>query len=245
MTDTISTQDFQLLSAYLDGELDGVQKSSLETRLAKETRLAETLSALQAQQVGLHRALAGTAEADSIPARVRALLEAENNVVAFTPRRGTGWHNRTLPRLAVAASLVAAIGLLALPRWQNTQDFQTRFSSAMDSLPSRASGWYSLDDGSRLRPLLSFPHQNGQWCREYLLADEQQYRHGVACRDTNTQHWQAAFSVAYQPTDESSAYRPASAHDQDKIAKWIDTNAADIALGAAAETTLIENQWRQ
>lgn len=245
MNSTISTEDFQLLSAYLDGELDAAEQQRLEARFASEPALARTLSELHEQQARLCDTVAGAASADRVPAHIRALLEPRGKVVPMTPRRGGYWRSRGLPRLAVAASLVAAIGLLALPRWQQAPDSAALLTAALDNLPSQASGWHPLDDGRRIRPVLSFPHQNGQWCREYLLADDQEYRRGIACRERDTRQWQTAISVAYQPADESHAYRPASARDQDDVAQWMADHAADIALGARAEAALIGRHWQE
>lgn len=240
MRDTISTGDFQLLSTYVDGELHGLPKQQLEARLATEPALVETLAALREQQMQMRAPLEQAG--DAVPAHVRALLEPETNVISLSSRRGG--RGRALPRLAVAASLVAAIGLVALPRWQANPDSAQMLSLALESLPSRASGWHVLDDGQRIRPMLSFPHQNGQWCREYLLESAEHRSHGVACRDAQTQQWQTTFDVAWEPADESSAYRPASAHDQGDVAAWVDAHAADIPLGASEEAALIAGQWQ-
>ncbi|GAB3321924.1 hypothetical protein [Haliea atlantica] len=242
MTETISTDDFQQLSAYVDGELHGVQRQQLEARLAAEPALAATLAALREQQAQLRAPFQGAGEA--VPAHVRALLEKGNNVVSLPTRRGGYWQGRPLHRLAVAASLLAAVGLLALPRWQAGSDSEALLSLALETLPSRATGWHELEDGQRIRPMLSFPHQNGQWCREYLLDAGDAHTHGIACREAGAHQWQTTFSVAWEPSDESNAYRPASAHDHRDVAAWIDAHAADIALGASQEAELIANQWQ-
>ena len=245
MNTGISTEDFEQLSAYLDGELPDAQREALEQRLANESALAATLQALRAQQDWLrtpvHQAAAAAPIAEHLLARLQPTATTAR-VVPLRPRRGGYWHTRTLPRYAVAASLVAAFGLLLLPRWQHDAE-QQQLAGALESLPSLASGWHTLEDGQRIRPLLSFPRENGQWCREYLLAEGGLTQHGVACRDSEAD-WQIQLAVSYQTADESTAYRPASAGDSANIANWIDAHASDIALGAREEAEQIARGWR-
>lgn len=248
MTASISSRDFEQLSAYLDGELDDSGRSELEKRLDREPALAETLLALRAQNEWLRGNLHTADPSDAVPPHIRALISGEqqnsSNVVHLAPRRGGYWRSRNLPRLAVAASLVAAVGLFALPRWQGGTEPANALSVALETLPSRASGWHTLEDGQRIRPLLSFPDRDGQWCREYLMADGEEYQHGVACRQADTRQWHSELSLAWQPSDESAAYRPAGAGDSRRVSDWIDAHAGDIPAGASQEAELIERRWQ-
>lgn len=243
MTQRVSTEDFEQLSAYLDGALDSHRQEVLEARLSREPELRTVLQDLQSLQQQLRAPLLKAADPEAVPGRIRGLLApAKDKVVPFPSRRGGYWRARGLPRFAVAASLVAALGLLLLPQWQDSTPAGSSFSTALETLPSGADGWQQLDDGSRIRPLLSFPHRDGGWCREYLLADGDQQQHGIACRQQGG--WETQVAVTRAAADESAAYRPASAGDSDPIAGWVDQNAADIALGAREEAEVIDNRWQ-
>lgn len=242
MTTRLSTEDFEHLSAYMDGALDGQRRETLEARLSREPELQAALREMQVLQEQLRAPFREAAAPDAVPGHIRALLAPSGaRVVPFPSRRGGYWHTRGLPRFAVAASLVAALGLLLLPRWQDSPPAGPSFSSILETQPSGTTGWQSLEDGRRLRPLLSFPHQDGGWCREYLLAEGDQQQRGVACREQGT--WETQVAVTQRAADESATYRPASASDADPIAEWVDQNAADIALGAGEEADVIGSRW--
>lgn len=230
----MNDHDFELLSQYIDGELDQLASRRLEQRLRAEPSLAATLAELQGQDHRLRSALSGT---EQVPARVSALLEQHSNVVAM-PRRTArpAWH------YAVAASLIAAVGLVLTPSWQQAPSGGQMLAEALETSPSMADGWLSLEDGRQVRPVLSFQDVDGQWCREYLVLTQDQGERGVACREGNT--WQTmVIAQAHIPGDNGD-YRPAGAGDSDKVAEFLAERARDIALSAAEEAQQIENHWK-
>jgi hypothetical protein len=110
--------------------------------------------------------------------------------------------------------------------------------AALDQLPS-GRGWSTLADGRELQPVLTFPHREGNWCREYLLRGDDNWR-AVACHDGSRWVTQAAGLESFM--DSGAAYRPAGAADAAPVAVFIDQNAADIALDAQAEAQLL-SRW--
>lgn len=226
-------QDLELLSQYLDGELDIFSSRKLEQRMTAEPELAETLSLLQQQHDSIKSTFAAEAHA---PARVKAMLEPAGNVVAM-PQRSS----RPAWQYAVAASLVAAAGLVLTPNWQESPTTEKTLATVLESSPSMASGWESLDDGLLVRPVLSFQHTEGHWCREFLLSGENLSSRGVACREQGA--WNTHVLADADIPGDADSYRPAGAGDAQAVTDYIADRAAGISLSAGEEAKLIDSNW--
>lgn len=260
MTSQPDHQDLELLSRYLDGELPAAQARGLETRLHAERNLQRTLIRLQELNQRLRDALSEQAQVpETISRRLRSGADLDkrrarasktSNVLPFPGSRAlqTARSNTRWPFAVVASLLLAAVALtLAV----NTGPFPT--SSSEPSLPGNdrivssalereSSGidWIALSDGRELRSVLTFPHVDGRWCREYLLRGDKDWR-AVACRDGERWVTQAAGLESY--LDHLGAYAPARAGDAEPVAVFISHHAADIALGPAEEKRLIQSGW--
>ncbi len=228
-------EDFQLLSQYLDGELDVFSTRRLEQRLAAEPALADTLAQMREQQARLQNAFEGQ---DTVPTRVVGLLKSHENVVSLPrpEKQRPAWH------YALAASLVAGIGLMVAPPWQAPQQQDAGLASVLESSPSMADGWASIADGRQVRPVLSFKGSDGNWCREYLISDTETASRGVACREAG--QWQVQVLAATEIPGGSSEFRPAGAGDSDAVASYLAAHAEGIALSADQEAELIEAGWQ-
>jgi len=235
----MTDRDYELLSQYLDGELDTGARTALEKRLADEPGLAELLARLHRLDAQVAASVCASAT-DSVPEHVAALLRDDGKVVPLRrPLRRTAWP------AALAASLVAAAALLLVPGEDGQQPLtgsDPLLAGALESEPSRAEGWVTLPDGRALQPVLTFPDRDGNWCREFLLRDGNQDWRGVACREAGSWETQVVARETFLAAEE--AYRPAGAGDNDKIAGFITRNAADIALGAREEQALIASDWQ-
>ncbi|QIB64585.1 anti-sigma factor family protein [Kineobactrum salinum] len=241
----MSNQDFELLSAYLDGELDAAAVRALEQRLPREPLLASKLLQLRELQASLQLAFGDSADGARVPVRIRELLQPQPERILPLPHRHKRWSTGLRSSVAIAASLILALGLVLAPQWQQQRHpaADTLLSAALETTPSRAAGWDQLADGRQLRGLLSFPSRDGSWCREYLLASDARTVHGVACRDGG--HWEPRVTVEEAAMDNGeSVYRTASANDSDPIADFIAAEASDVAAGAEKESGLIANHWQ-
>jgi len=143
--------------------------------------------------------------------------------------------------VALAASVVLAVAVgIVVDRDEPGSQLPGNdrlVDAALDRLPS-GRGWTTLADGRALQPVLTFPHRDGNWCREYLLRDDDNWR-AVACHDGSRWVTQAAGLESFM--DAGAAYRPAGAGDAAPVAVFINQNAADIALDAQAEAELLDN----
>lgn len=241
----MSNQDFELLSTYLDGELDAAAARALEQRLQHEPVLARKLQQLRELQASLQLAFGDSADGTRVPVRIRELLQPQPVRILPLPHRNNRWSTGARSSVAIAASLILALGLVLTPQWQQQRNptADPVLSAALESRASRAAGWDTLTDGRKLRALLSFPSRDGNWCREYLLASGARTLRGVACRDGGS--WEPQVTVEQTAmNDGEAAYRPASAADSDPIAEFIATKASDVAAGAEKESGLIANHWQ-
>ncbi|MCB1675509.1 MAG: hypothetical protein KDI01_04425 [Halioglobus sp.] len=237
----MTTQDDELLSQHLDGELTGPARLALRKRLLAEPRLRARFNRLQAVDEQLKKAF-DTPGAAIVPAPVVQLLKgATTRPDTAVPARRYGSR-----RLGIAASLVAAAGLLLTAHWRQptAPGADALLAGVLERAPSRAQGWDSLADGRQVRALLSFPDTSGHWCREYLVRQPEGTRHGVACRSDG--HWHIAVLGAALPlpVDDSENYRPAGSDSSDQVASYINQHAADIPLSPHQEARLIARQWQ-
>jgi hypothetical protein len=114
-------------------------------------------------------------------------------------------------------------------------------AQALEHSPSRASGWEQLDGARDFRSVLTFPAADGRWCREFMLAHNESHWRGVACRDEGTWVNQVVGSEVF--LERETQYRPAGSGDTEKVARFIDETAADVALGPQQEAALIASGW--
>lgn len=230
----MTNQDYELLSQYLDQELDDLAARRLEQRLASDPALQATLSRLKEVDKRVKHAFTGTNQAPGH--LVEMLRPAQSNVVAFPQRSRPVWH------YAVAASLVAAVGLVLAPKWQESAPSGPSLASVLEATPSMADGWKTLSDGREVRPVLSFREVDGTWCREYLISVAGAGEHGVACRDDG--HWNTRVLAPTDIPGDASDFRPAGAGDSDEVTEYLTERADGIALSASAEESLIASNWK-
>jgi anti-sigma factor RsiW len=252
----LTEQDLEQLSQYVDGELPAAERTHLERRLAGEPELAGQLQAMRnlnttLRSVMLDRSVVPDDILESIAresaaeqpggrqATTAKVLAFPAPAPAAAPTRARYWP------VAAAASVLAAVAVVLMsngPAQQSGLPGNDRIvSTALDSLPSGDS-WTELNDGRELRPVLTFAHRDGTWCREFLLRGGEQDVRAVACREAERWVTQAAGYESY--LDSTNAYRPAGASDSAPVSVFISENATGIALGRDEESTLIREGWR-
>ncbi len=235
----MNEQDYELLSQFIDGELDRAQAQALRERLLAEPVLRAELERMRAANERVTAAFADPAATHVPPALLARVRGADTD-----PRPAHRWG------AAVAASLVAAAALLLAPQWRQddqlpdgTPAADALLAQALESTASRGEGWDTLGDGRQLRPVLSFSNRDGSWCREYLLTRGTDTFHGVACRHDG--QWQTeVLASAAELSGEGADYRPAGAGDSDQVSSYISAHADGIPLSLRQEAELIARQWQ-
>jgi hypothetical protein len=240
----ITDNDHQLISQYLDGELNQAQMAQLEARFAVDSELSAHLDQLRDIDQALRDSVATEGR---VPEHITAMLsQPDDTVVPLRPRQQQRWG------LAVAASLLAGIAVVNGPRWiaDGTESLMVpdiaesaAFAQILEQEPSKAKGWYTVQDTVQLRPVLSFASTGGTWCREFLAAQGDEAWRGVACRRDD--NWNIELLVQTPGlAGESAGYQTASAANADTVANFIDANSTDIPLGRTEEAELIAKSWR-
>jgi len=235
----MTEQEDELISQYLDGELAADAARALRQRLLAEPELRACFERMKDINDSVRNAF-DVPGADTVPAcALEALENAETHTNGLSHGNRTGWG------LAVAASLVAAAGLLLSPAWNqqsgHSPTADALLATALENTPSRGDGWDTLADGRQMRSLLSFPNTRGGWCREYLMSGENGTWRGVACR--NEGQWTTEVLSVEEISGSANEYRPAGAAKTAEINTFIATHSSGIALSLQAEADLIARKW--
>ena len=236
--DFAGLKDDELLSRWLDGELDAGLSASLEHRLSVEPELAAKLRAFENNDSALRAMYRRSAQAPSPALSARILA---SDLPRIDTNAKTGWRN-----MAIAASMTLAVALGLVLQGQGPTDalaMDPVLADALETIPSRAEGWDTLEDGRELRAVLTFPAADGAWCREFMTATEEGHWRGVACRHEGSWVTQVIGREVF--LEQSQGYQAASANDSNAVARFIDATATDVALSLSQEQSLLSANWTQ
>lgn len=230
--------DDDMLMAFVDGELDEVNRARVERAMAEDPALKARLE----QQRRLRATLAahyGPVEEEEVPERFRALLET--NVVAFpapTPKPARPlW--QTLTALAATLVLGLAIGRTLLAPGASgpfaVQDgvmvARGELASALDTQLASAQ---AQDAPTRIG--VSFTNADGRACRTFDSAAAA----GVACR--GDAGWQVMMTAAGAGRQQSD-YRQAGSGNA-LVQQAAQTMMAGEPYDEAAERRARDSGWR-
>ncbi len=230
----MNERDYEILSQFIDNELDSEAAQTLRKRLLAEPDLRAELDHMRVVNDHVKGAFDAPGS-DAVPASVVASLQPRTD----SPRLGGSWG------MAIAASLAVAAGLVLVPQWQENLESQSSdplLANVMEQSSSRTEGWDFLPDGRKVRPVLSFYNQDGNWCREYFVDQAGQASRGVACREDGS--WNSVVLVSADLPGSTTEYRPAGAAQADQVASYINQHAADIPLSVDQEADLIARGWQ-
>jgi hypothetical protein len=234
----------ELLSAWLDGELDLQQRERVATALEADPALAARLEALQlANELTLRHAAA--IDALPLPARLDSLLQAASSPqpVAGAKVVPLSWSRRLqqgLQPLALAAGLLLAVGL-SYSVLQRSEQAPAPAELALHAilLEQIASGEQVLLGDLSLSPRFSFRSSEGQWCRLYRVDAPTLSSDEVACRSDAGWELKAALPATAQDGD---SYLAASS-DEAALDAVLDQLMRGSPLPLANEAELIRQGW--
>ncbi|QDC36282.1 anti-sigma factor family protein [Sphingobium fuliginis] len=231
----MTDMDEAMLIAFVDGELDEVNRRRVERAVAEDPALAARLD----MHVRLRERLAGhyaPIEAEPVPAAMRTLLQEDAKVVPFAPpvqARRRVWAMGG----AIAASLLLGLGVghfsggsdgpISIER--GTMVAQGELASALETQLA------SAQEEAPIRIGLSFRRKGGGWCRSF----EGQALSGVACREG--QGWQVQQLVP--GAGREGAYRQASSGDA-RLMATVDALMDGSPLDAAQEKAAKDRRWQ-
>lgn len=241
------TIDDNLLSAFLDGELQEPQMQAVRAALASDPALAARLEALARVNVQVKQH-ARALDTRPLPAAVHALLQTDPVV---QPASGTAlyrpwqdWRPRSARNLALAASIVGVLGF-AVTYLNSTDRTGQRselpalaaYSGLLDSSPS---GTVVTTGEITVLNRFSFRNTQNQYCRQYQLHNAAASSENIACR--TDQGWNLVANLPVPVQADAAAYQAAStANDLNVL---LDTMMQGAALDLATEADLINRAWQ-
>jgi hypothetical protein len=213
----------ELLSAYLDGELDETTRARVERGLADDAGARVRLERMRAADASMRDAFAIRPVSVNDP--LAHYIQRGKRPAEIPVRRP-----RTALIAALAAgvaSLIVGIGFTALRN--NGRDLVTP-RALTAALQSSASG-ATNERGAQI--LLTFKAADGRYCRAFRWHAAE----GLACR--RSERWEV---LAWDATANSTqGFQPAGASEL--IDATMDRLGGDAPLDAATERALIDARW--
>ncbi|MBU6371668.1 MAG: hypothetical protein KJS97_02985 [Alphaproteobacteria bacterium] len=222
----------EVLSAYVDGELDAQTRAAVTTIAAGNPAVRRRIEELREADEALRAAFPLEPASDEDIARVR-----NSAVVAFpkSPVKAKAqW-----PAFAATAIAAALAGFVVATPMMTTMAARTgadplavtgALGAALDSRPSGA-----VVDGARI--VMTLKTADGQVCREFKRDAGAVAQHALACRGASG--WTLA---ALSQTPKAEGY--ATASGDDAIDATLDRMGA-VALEADEEAALLKSGWRR
>jgi hypothetical protein len=254
----MTTISDETLGAFLDGELPPDEHAALEARLEHDEELQARMAGLLESDTLLKLAVPLPSN-DSMPADLKEaaarLAQPADNVVPL--KRRTSLPARAAWPMAMAASIALVFGGFGGAFVQSRLGGETSLAAsdpgliragdmlhaALQTTPSGQT-YTSAQGGQGVHMLLSFASKSGVPCREFELMADTNVSIGVACAEP--EGWRLQVLLAAAPrASASDTYQPASGYNDTALNAVLDSLIEGDALDAAAEKTLIDNNWRR
>jgi len=231
----------ELLSAYIDGELDPAMLSAVEHQLANDAGARARLDRMRFADASVRNAFAVAPPAQDDPiATFIQTGQKHPTVRANLSRRYTAWFG------AAAAGLGGiVVGYVLAHRPDGTTQLaQASFhasAAVIAALQTVGSGQVLDRGGESVRMVLTFRANDGRYCRMFTVKSTAQNAEGLACQQSSTDAggWNVVAWDAVSAVD-GAEYRPAGASDF--IDRAMDELSSDSALSIDDERTLLK-RW--
>lgn len=229
----------EMLSAFLDNELDAAETEVVRAQLEHDEKLAERLAALAMADLQV-RERVDALNSQAIPARVYKLLEETDeptNVVSLS--RWKMLKNTVQEHVAVAASVALMIGF-GLGSWTlapTTGTADTAIAVALETQPSGKP--YELANNATFTGQLTFVDNQGDYCRQYELTQQQTTTTAIQCRRNGA--WQQVASLEVATQSQSGGYQTAT--DKHMLDPVLDQMMQSAPLTPAQEQETLNAAW--
>jgi putative zinc finger protein len=223
----------QVLSSYLDGELDERARADVEAALANDAGARIRLERLRDVDELLRKAIPEIprTDADPIARRIASYDESSpESAPARRPRRAG------VALLALAAGVTGlAIGIVGSGLMRGTHNVIDE--GVITALNTRSSGEQESREGRTVSIVLSFRSTDGRYCRVFDVASSDVSGEGIACR--RGAEWQLA---GWDGTRAPGGFQPAGGDAF--IDGLMDRLGGQAALESTAERKLIDAKWK-
>jgi hypothetical protein len=238
------------LSAFLDAELPESEMEMIRQQISEDENLANRLAelAMVDEQIAHHYS---AIDARPLPDAITQLLAAaptetktpvSAQVIAFPVWKKIQHGLQQHAAIAACTLLVLGYGFVQLlPDTQNSQrDNWSAIAAALDTTPSGTE--QTLAQGQHLKPRLTFVNQEGNYCRQFFIADAQGSAESIACRING--EWQADVTVATHAVQDNVEYQTAT-NSAAVLDERLDNIMQGDALDAQAEAMIIQRGWKK
>lgn len=219
-----------LISAYLDGELDAERRAMVEHQLRADKGAAARLERMRASDHALRRAFPAVEQAKDD-------LLASLILTAPQPSQSREWAKRAAA-LAAAAVFGLMLGQVVRVRDGANEPYAISTEEAR-LLDSQSSGRVTTTANGAFEVVLSLQSEAGETCRQFRLTRDMQSTDVLACR-RGEESWRM---VAAASAASGEGYVPAGANSPLDAA--IEALGAVEVLDGPAEAEFIERNWRQ
>jgi len=246
----MNEQDFLLLSAYIDGELDKDQTEILEQRQEDEPTLKLMLDQLRSNDQ-LLRVAAHSIDEEPMPENLQVLLSNNNesskqdsllklpNARAAT--RSLKWF------AAIAASITLVLGIV-IGQFQHEDHFEQLVAAGtfqpteilVEILDEVGSGSSSKLGELHVAQNLSFLREDEVFCRHYAIQDEQAALDAIACFIDGKWHNTVLAPGRLMPSNRDT-YQPASATTDTVISNYIQERIQGVPLTQSEEVRYLKS----
>lgn len=246
MLDGISDE---MLMAYADGELGGLERDEIAKALARDMELRRRLRVFE-------RTGAVLAQAFDAPLPTGFTARRGVRLASPSPSWLDGLFSAVAPihrhpmGAAAAMALLLAVAVIAF----RPTLFAPQEGEAIASIDGRAMAGGALrtaleieKSSGGLKPgattpaiVQTFRSNEGRYCREYMLAPGSR---GVACREPDG-GWPIKLHIAGSTGQDGTSYAPASAANDQVIDSYVHQVMEGDPLPADAEASAIDTRWR-
>ncbi len=246
------------LSAYIDGELADSELDMISQALQQDDRLARRVEQLKSSN---HLIVAAYSDIDKTPMPQAVLDMLESTDTAERPQNVVPFPFHRLPRAAqqwampIAASMMLVVGLglgmQITPTGTAVQrnnvlaagalDKTSPLHHALEKVASLDTYIINATNDAAITPSLTFMSVNGDYCREFMVTQNELTNRAVACRKTTTWEVQLVALVPAQNV-EDGVYSTASAGFNAQFDEFVDGLISDEPLDADEEHALL-NKW--
>lgn len=249
MTDPAFTDD--VLSAWLDGEVDEATSAAILRAIGADPSLADRLSALRSNDTLLRRAF-DEALPEPVPEGLTRLLEPRAaQVIAFDPRTS----KRSSPRWNAwqGAAAAGVAGLLVFAGVNALRPTPPAMVAEVDGAPMAGRDLASAlsatpsgrDAPSRVgvvKVALSFRSNTGGLCRQFSVSQSRGQTLGVACRDGGG--WRIEALSRSGDAAAKGEFRTAGGDNDTLLDETLERMGVRDVLDAPTESAAIRSGWR-
>lgn len=225
----------ELLSAYLDGELDETKRALVENWLANDKGAAARLDRMSNADALLRRAIPKVAPDAADP--IAALIMGRPSANVIPIRRTWGRQAAALAAACVMGVLVGRLGAANNDAPAPGMELNAAIQQILDTAPSGESAPIM---GGEMQVALTFETESGDVCRQFRTSSGARAADALACRDGAD--WRLIVQ-AEAPADEEGVYRTASA-DASPIEAAVSAMGGVTVLSEREERVLMSSNWR-